>query len=207
MRVDGSRRTRRVLGWVGLLAAQRVAELAWSRRNERRLRARGADEVGAEHYPAMLTLHTGWLGAMAVEAVRRPVRAPALRRIGVAVFALAQPLRYWAIGSLRDRWTTRVLVVPGEPPVATGPYRWMRHPNYAAVVMELAAAPLVVGAWRTAVAASIADLAVLRRRLAVETAALTMAAGPDQGVHREATPGHAVRPHHAPGGFVGSTAR
>lgn len=157
---------------IAALAAQRLGELAWSKRNERRLRARGAVEYGRSHYPVMVALHVGWLASMLVES-RRPSQVPrALRAAGVGVFVAAQPLRYWAIASLGDRWSTRVFVPPNEPAVTTGPYRRLDHPNYVAVVAELAAAPLMLGAWRTSLWASAVNAGVLRARLGVERAAL-----------------------------------
>jgi methyltransferase len=154
------------------LAAQRVGELAWSKRNERRLVERGAVEYGRSHYPAMVALHVGWLASTLVEA-RRPSRLPPpVRAVAFGTFVAVQPLRYWAIASLGDRWSTRVLVPPGEAPIATGPYRYLPHPNYVAVVAELAALPLALGAWRTAAWASVANAAVLRTRIGVERAAL-----------------------------------
>lgn len=165
--VTSRRRTR--LALVGLVAMQRVAELVWSRRNERRLRARGAVEHDRQGYPAMVALHGAWLVAMAAETWWAPLASLRWRRLGVVGLLAAQPLRYWAIGSLGDRWTTRVLVPPGEAPVESGPYRFLSHPNYVAVVIEIAAVPLGVGAWRTAVIASGLDALVLRRRVAVES--------------------------------------
>lgn len=174
--MTAARRTRVAASVVAALAAQRLGELAWSRRNERRLRDRGAVEYGRSHYPAMVALHVGWLASTLVEARRpgavpRPVRAAAL-----GAFVVAQPLRYWAIASLGDRWSTRVLVPPGEAPVTTGPYRHLEHPNYATVVVELAAVPLALGAWRTALWATIANAEVLRRRIGVERQALERSA-------------------------------
>lgn len=161
---------------VGALVVQRLGELAWSKRNERRLRARGAIEHGRSHYPAMVALHAGWLVSMLVES-RRPSAVPRSVRVGAAAVLVAvQPVRYWAITSLGDRWSTRVLVPPDEAPVATGPYRYLDHPNYAVVVAELVAAPLMLGAWRTALWSTLANAAVLRTRIAVERTAL--AGGP-----------------------------
>jgi methyltransferase len=163
---------------VAALAAQRIGELVWSKRNERRLVERGAVEHGRSHYPAMVALHAGWLASMLVEA-RRPSCVPAsVRLASLSAFVVVQPLRYWAIASLGDRWSTRVLVPPGEAPVATGPYRYVAHPNYVAVVVELAAAPLALGAWRSAAWASAVNAAVLRERIAVERDALDRSAHP-----------------------------
>ena len=170
--VKGSGPPRVAAAAVSVLAVQRLGELAWSKRNERRLRERGAVEYGRSHYPAMVMLHAGWLTSTLVET-RRPSPVPAnVRALALGAFVVAQPLRYWAIASLGDRWSTRVLVPPGEPPLTTGPYRYIGHPNYVAVVIELAAMPLALGAWRTALWATVANAEVLRRRLAVERRAL-----------------------------------
>ena len=179
-------RCRSLAAWVvAALAAQRIGELVWSKRNERRLVDRGAVEYGRSHYPAMVALHVGWLASTLVEA-RRPseVSTPA-RAVAFGVFVAVQPLRSWAIASLGDRWSTRVLVPPGEAPLVTGPYRYLSHPNYVAVVAELAALPLALGAWRTAAWASVANAVVLRARISVEEEALNEA-------HHQ-NPGGAVR--------------
>ena len=170
MRKLGS--SQRVTCIVAGVAVQRIGELAWSKRNERRLRERGAVECGQSHYPAMVALHVGWLASTLIEA-RRPSSLPTpVRAVALGAFVAAQPLRYWAIASLGDRWSTRVLVPPDEPPLATGPYRYLDHPNYVAVVAELAALPLMLGAWRTSVWATVGNAAVLRARIAVERVAL-----------------------------------
>lgn len=170
--VTRSRRTR-VASWaVAAVAVQRVGELLWSKRNERRLRERGAVEYGRSHYPAMVALHVGWLASILVES-RRPGAVPRFVRVlALGALVVAQPVRYWAIASLGDRWSTRVLVPPGEAPVTTGPYRYVDHPNYAVVVVELASLPLALGAWRTAAWATLANAEVLRRRVSVERSAL-----------------------------------
>lgn len=165
------------LALVGLVAVQRLAELAWSRRNERRLRARGAVEHDRQGYPAMVALHVAWLTAMVAETSWAPLASRRWRRLALVGLLAAQPLRYWAIASLGDRWTTRVLVPPGEAPVETGPYRFLTHPNYVAVAVEIAAVPLTIGAWRTAVVASGLDALVLRRRIAVESPSALSARG------------------------------
>jgi methyltransferase len=159
---------------LGAVIAMRGIELAVSARNARRLLARGAVEHGRGHYPAMVALHAGLLIACAVE----PWLAPALRwplaaTLGAgAVVLSAQALRWWAIATLGERWSTRVLVLPGAAPVQRGPYRWLRHPNYLAVIAEVAALPLACGAWRTAIAATIANAVVLAVRIRVEERAL-----------------------------------
>jgi len=167
--------TGRVLG-LALLAGvvvMRGVELAVSARNARRLRARGAVEHGRGHYPAMVAVHAGLLAACAVEPAFLPAPWPPAATAGAAlVVLLAQALRWWVIATLGERWSTRALVLPGAPPVERGPYRWLRHPNYLAVVAEVAALPLALGAWRTAIAASLANATVLAVRIRVEERAL-----------------------------------
>lgn len=161
---------------VAVVAVQRLSELAISRRNQRALLARGAREVGASHYPWMVALHASFLVSCLAEVwlLGRPFRLP-LALGALAVLAAALGLRCWTLRTLGGRWTTRVVVLPGEPPVTAGPYRWLRHPNYLVVVLELAAIPLVHGAWLTAALFGLANLALLRLRIAVEEAALTAA--------------------------------
>jgi methyltransferase len=150
------------------VVCQRLGELAWARRNTRRLLAEGGVEWGAGHYPLFVLLHLGWLAAMALLiAPEAPANWPL-----VALFAGLQGLRAWVLASLGRYWTTRVITVPGAPLVRGGPYRFMRHPNYAIVVAELALLPLAFGAWEIALVFSALNLLLLRHRLAVEAAAL-----------------------------------
>ena len=158
---------------VAAVAVERLVELVISRRHERSLRARGAVEAGAGHYPLMVGLHTALLiGAPAeVLLLDRPF-LPWLGWPMLAVVAATMALRYWVIATLGERWTTRVLVLPGAPLVARGPYRFLRHPNYLAVVFEVVALPLVHTAWITALVCGLANLLVLALRIRVEDAAL-----------------------------------
>ncbi|MGW6883330.1 isoprenylcysteine carboxyl methyltransferase family protein [Streptomyces goshikiensis] len=164
---------------LGLVAAERIAELAVARRNARWSLARGAREYGRGHYPAMVALHTALLVGCAVEpwAAGRPF-VPMLGWSALALAALAQGLRWWCITTLGPRWNTRVLVVPGLPLVAGGPYRLLRHPNYVAVVVEGAALPLVHSAWLTAAAFTALNAALLTVRIRCEDTALTTAPTP-----------------------------
>lgn len=156
--------------WLALawIAATRLAELALARRNERRLRAKGAQEHGAGHYPLFFLLHGGWLAAIAF--LGDPAAPP--RWGWLAVFAALQGARAWILLSLGPYWTTRVLTLPGAPLVRSGPYRWLRHPNYVVVVGEIAVLPLAFGLWRTALAFSLLNLALLAHRIRVEERAL-----------------------------------
>jgi methyltransferase len=154
-----------VLAWVVL---SRAAELVLARRNERALRARGAIEYGAGHYPLFFLLHGGWLLAIALLA--DPAIAPDWSWL--AAYAALQPLRVWTLASLGPYWTTRVLTVPGAPLVRRGPYRRLRHPNYLIVAGEIAALPLAFDLWSVALAFSLLNLALLGWRLRVEEEAL-----------------------------------
>ena len=158
---------------VALVALERVAELVVSRRNAAWSLARGGRESGQGHYPVMVVLHTGFLVAMLVEAyLRRPDVGPALAWSMLVLLLASQALRWWCIATLGPRWNTRVIVVPGLPPVRSGPYRLLPHPNYVAVVVEGLALPLVHACWWTAVGFTLANAALLTVRLRVENAAL-----------------------------------
>ena len=156
------------------VAAERVAELVVSRRNLAWARAHGGREYGFGHYPFMVFLHTGLLVACLVEAGHRPF-IPALGWPMFALVVVAQALRWWCITVLGPRWNTRIVVVPGLPLVDRGPYRWMRHPNYVAVVLEGIALPLVHTAWITALVFTVVNAGLLRVRISAENRALAKA--------------------------------
>lgn len=161
------------LALIVAVAGERIAELIVSRRHERRLAARGAYEVGRGHYPVMVALHTGLLFAAPAEVLL--LDRPFLPWLGgpmLAVVAATMALRWWVIGILGDRWTIRVWVLPGAPLVTGGPYRWLRHPNYLGVAVEVVALPLVHTAWWTALAFGLANLWLLAHRIRVEDRAL-----------------------------------
>ncbi|MGW0311573.1 isoprenylcysteine carboxyl methyltransferase family protein [Streptomyces flavidovirens] len=155
---------------------ERVAELVVARRNARWSLARGAVEAGRRHYPAMVVLHTGLLVGCLAEARwgGRPFD-PVVGWSMAAVVVAAQALRWWCIRTLGPRWNTRVLVVPGLPLVTGGPYRWLSHPNYVAVVAEGLALPLVHGAWLTAALFTGLNAALLTVRIRCENEALGLA--------------------------------
>jgi methyltransferase len=161
------------LAGLALLGLERLAELSRSRRNARRAFARGGVEVGRGHFRVMAVVHALFLASCAVEAlVARPPFPGALGLAALAVALCAQALRAWAIATLGERWNVRIIVWPGAPPITAGPYRYLRHPNYLAVVLEIAAVPMVHGAHRTALAFSIANAAILAVRIRAEEAAL-----------------------------------
>lgn len=164
---------------VALTALERLAELVVSARNARWSFARGGVESGRGHFPAMVALHTGLLVACVVEVVA--AQRPFLPWLGWPMLALvlaSQALRWWCVGTLGPRWNTRVIVVPGLPLVATGPYRWLRHPNYVAVVVEGVALPLVHTGWVTALVFTVLNAVLLARfRIPAEERALRSATG------------------------------
>ncbi|NWF25598.1 hypothetical protein HW130_04855 [Streptomyces sp. PKU-EA00015] len=165
------------MSWYTLLvlavAAERVVELAVARRNAAWTLARSGVEYGRGHYPVMVVLHTGLLACCLLEPVlaHRPF-LPALGWPMLALVLLAQALRWWCITTLGRYWNTRVIVVPGARLVDAGPYRFLRHPNYVAVVVEITALPLVHSAWLSAVVFTVANAVLLTVRIRCENAAL-----------------------------------
>ena len=158
---------------VALVALERLAELVVSKRNAAWSFARGGVETGQGHYPVMVVLHSGLLVAMLVEAyVVRPDVPLALAASMLVLVVASQALRWWCIATLGPRWNTRVIIVPGLPPITGGPYRFFSHPNYVAVVVEGAALPLLHLSWITALVFTVANAALLTVRLRVEDAAL-----------------------------------
>ncbi len=157
---------------VALVALQRLLELVLSRRNERILRTRRAVERGQGHYPLIVAMHVLWLLSTFVEGTLRGPEFPAFWPVPLALFLLVQPLRYWAIFSLGENWNTKILVVPGAQLVRRGPYRYIRHPNYVVVVVEILTFPLIFGAWITALVFSILNAVLLSIRVREENRAL-----------------------------------
>ena len=149
---------------LGLVALQRLAELAYARRNERLLRAAGGQETGAGHYPLFIVLHAGWLLALAVFVSAH--QAPNWGAL--ALFAVLQLGRLWVIASLGRFWTTRIITLPGAPLVRRGPYRWLKHPNYLIVAAEIAVLPLAFDAVRLALLFSILNAILLWYRIRIE---------------------------------------
>ncbi|NEA33425.1 isoprenylcysteine carboxyl methyltransferase family protein [Streptomyces sp. SID13031] len=159
-----------------VVGLERVAELVVSLRNAAWSFKQGGVESGKGHYPFMVVLHTGFLVGCLVEAIvaDRPF-IPALGWSMFAVVLLAQGLRWWCIGVLGQQWNTRVIVVPGLRLVAAGPYKFLRHPNYVAVVAEGVALPLVHTSWVTAVVFLLLNIPLLTVRIRAEEAALDTA--------------------------------
>ena len=159
---------------LGLVTAQRLGELVLAQRNTRRLVALGGVERGAGHYPVMVGLHAAWLVGLWLLGWNRPVNLAWL-----AVYLGLQVLRVWVLASLGPRWTTRIIVVPGETLVRKGPYRFMAHPNYAVVAGEIAVLPLAFGLAAYAAVFSLLNASLLWVRIRTEAAALKAASPPE----------------------------
>jgi methyltransferase len=159
-------------GWgaalLAFITAQRIAELWWARENERRLFAAGGIEYGRAHLPLIVLLHAAWIVGMWALAYDRPVDP-----VFLMLVVLLQVARFWVLISLGRRWTIRIIVVPGERLVARGPYRFLRHPNYAVVTGEIAAVPLALGLPLYALVFSVLNPVVLAIRISAEDAALS----------------------------------
>ena len=156
-----------------LVGLERLAELVVSKRNARDAFARGGREYGRGHYPPMVVLHTGLLAGCVLEVLLAD--CPFLPALGVPMLAdvlASHALRWWCINTLGRQWNTRVIVVPGAGRVTGGPYRWIPHPNYVAVVAEGIALPLVHTAWITALVFTVLNAVLLRTRIATEDKAL-----------------------------------
>ena len=161
------------LGVLIAVALERLVELVISKRNAAYIKERGGQEWGAGHYPVMVVLHTALLPVCFLEAhfMNRPWDPTLAYAMGGLIVA-TMALRYWAITSLGHHWNTRVIVLPGADVVRKGPYRFIRHPNYLAVIVELAAIPLFHSAYWSAIGFGLANLLLLRHRIRVEERAL-----------------------------------
>jgi methyltransferase len=153
--------------FLGFLILQRLSELVLARLNTTRLLARGATEHGESHYPLIVALHAAWIAALVIFGLGNPV-SPAW----LAAFVVLQALRIWILASLRDRWTTRIIVLD-EPLVARGPFRFVRHPNYMVVAAEIVVASMVLGLPWVAAIFTLLNAAVLAIRIRAEDAALS----------------------------------
>ena len=152
---------------LGFVTAERLAELILARRNTGSLLKRGAHEVAPSHYPLIVALHAAWLGGLWLLAWDRPIKV-----MWLLPFAAVQILRFWVLVTLGERWTTRIVILPGAPLVKAGPYRFLNHPNYAVVVAEIGLLPLVFGLPWFALLFSILNALVLSIRVTAENAAL-----------------------------------
>jgi methyltransferase len=152
---------------LALVTAQRLVELPMAAANTRRLLAAGAHEVAPRHYPLIVAVHAAWLASLWWFALGRPIDLVLL-----CLFALIEAGRLWVLRTLGPRWTTRIIVVPGERLVTRGPYRFITHPNYVVVCAEIALLPLVFGLWQLALLFTLLNAAVLTIRIRAENRAL-----------------------------------
>jgi len=152
---------------LGFVTAQRLIELPVARANTARLLANGGREVAPGHYPFIVAMHAAWLASLWVFALGRPINLGFL-----ALFGLIELARVWVLRSLGNRWTTRIITVPGEQLVARGPYKFVSHPNYLVVIAELAVLPLVFGLWQIALIFTALNAAALTIRIRAENGAL-----------------------------------
>ena len=151
-----------------VVTLQRLGELVLARHNTARLLAKGAIEIGARHYPLLVAMHAAWLASLWIWG-----RDQSVDLVALAAFIVMQGLRVWVLASLGERWTTRIMVLPGAPLVTSGPYRYFSHPNYAVVAAELALLPLALHLPWLALVFSVLNAAVLTIRLRAEQRALT----------------------------------
>jgi methyltransferase len=161
------------LAFLALLAVERLVELLLSRRNEAWARSRGGREFGGKHFGFMKVLHALFLFSCAGEVLllARPFHVA----LGLSMFLVvifAQSVRYWSVFTLGPYWNVRVIVVPGATPVTNGPYRYLRHPNYLAVILEGFAIPLIHTAWMTAMTFTLLNGVLLAVRIRCEEQAL-----------------------------------
>ncbi len=157
---------------LALVTLQRLGELVLARRNTANLLARGGIEVGARHYPLLVSVHAAWLIALWIWGRDQDVNLAVL-----AGFVALQGLRLWILATLGTRWTTRIIVLPGEPLVESGPYKYLSHPNYAVVAGEIALLPLALHLPALALIFTILNAAVLAIRIRAEARALSAVRG------------------------------
>ncbi len=157
---------------LALVTLQRIGELVLSRHNTGKLIARGAIEIGANHYPLVVAVHAAWLITLWVWGRDQDVNPVAL-----SLFVALQGFRLWVLATLGPRWTTRIIVLPGAPLVASGPYKYFSHPNYAVVAAEIALLPLALHLTWLALIFTALNAAVLLIRIRVEARALSAVRG------------------------------
>jgi methyltransferase len=157
---------------LALVTMHRLGELVLARHNTSRLLACGAIEVGASHYPLLVSMHAAWLTALWIYGYGQPVDPLAL-----TAFIALQALRWWVLATLGPRWTTRIIVLPGAPRVADGPYRYISHPNYVVVAAEIALLPLALHLPGLALIFSVLNALMLAIRIRAESHALDVIGG------------------------------
>ncbi len=164
---------------LALVTLQRVAELYIAHRNTRKLIANGGFEIGSNHYPFMVLLHTVWLGGLWYLVI---YQNPAVSMPWIFAYLVLEAARGWIIAALGSRWTTRIIIVPGETLVADGPYRFFRHPNYMVVAGEIFILPMAFGFWIYAIIFAALNAAMLYWRIRSEDEALKPLREPPQSL-------------------------
>lgn len=162
-----------------LIIFQRIAELLVAKRNEITLKKRGAVEYDRKGYKAIVAVHVAFFVSLVSEYIFLKRTLNAYWAVFMSLFLLAQILRYWSITSLGKHWNTKILVIPDSPLISKGPYKYIRHPNYLSVVIEIATIPLIFSCYLTSATFSIVNLALLSRRIKIEDRALLTAHRPD----------------------------
>jgi methyltransferase len=158
---------------VGFVIVQRLLEVMYAKSNEQRMKSQGAIEAGADHYKWIVLLHILFFVFLIAEVLYKQQGLGQAWTVFLAIFIAAQILRVWALASLGRFWNTKIIVLPGAEKVKKGPYRWLPHPNYIVVALEIAALPLIFGAWWTAVIFTAANaLLLLLVRIPAEENAL-----------------------------------
>jgi methyltransferase len=157
---------------LALVTLQRLGELVLARRNTANLLARGAIEIGAKHYPFIVSVHAAWLIALWVLGRDQDVNLFLL-----ALFVMLQAMRVWILATLGPRWTTRIIILRGEPLITSGPYRYLSHPNYAVVAAEIVVLPLALHLPEVAIVFTLLNAAVLAVRIRAEARALSATGG------------------------------
>lgn len=158
---------------IAILAIQRLIELLIARRNERIVRANGACEYDEKGYKLIVVMHIAFFISLISEYVFFGKTLNNYWIPLVILFLLAQALRYWAISSLGYYWNTKILVTPNTSPISRGPYKYIKHPNYLAVIVEIAVIPLIFSCYLTFIIFTILNLIVLKRRIRIEEQALS----------------------------------
>ena len=162
---------------LSLVTLQRLVELYIARRNTTRLLANGGFEVGSNHYPFVVVLHAIWLAGLWYLVLKLEVSWP-----WIFAYLVLEAARGWIIAALGSRWTTRIIIVPGEALVAEGPYRFFRHPNYMVVAGEIFILPMAFGLWWYAILFAVLNAAMLYWRIKAEDEALKPLREPPQSL-------------------------
>lgn len=157
---------------ISFVILQRIVELFFAKRNERWMKARGAKEYGQDHYKAMVLIHTLFFLSLITEVLLLKKTVSSLWPTFIFLFIAAQMARIWVITSLGKYWNTKIIVLPGIEVVAKGPFKYVKHPNYLIVTIELLVIPLLFGAYVTAIVFFILNQIILRVRIPVEEKAL-----------------------------------